>query len=139
MRRRTIVGVVSLVMALALPASAFDEVCGDIFGIARLKASGAGAAQGSALVWFDGSAQLAEISSQVTGPDTTSQTWELAQGTVDVVEHTMPGLLPGPWQTIDSTVDVQSPNSGTWEYHGTFHEGALVARFVVTGDLCVGG
>jgi hypothetical protein len=135
MRRLVQVLAVTLAFSMTLPALAAAE-CGTVFAIARLNASGSGTATGHAFVVFNGGAQTVSFESQIVGSNV-EQTWHFAEGDVAVTEHPMPVLLPGPWQIIDSAVDVDTPNSGSWHYDGFFNEDTIRATFIVTGDLCI--
>lgn len=123
-----------LAFSLTLPALAAGE-CGELFAIARLNASGSGTATGRAVVIFDGGVQTVTFTSTIVSDSDVEQTWHFAEGTVEVTEHPMPVLLAGPWQLIDSDVDVDSPE-GNWHYDGLFNENSLRATFIVTGALC---
>lgn len=135
-KRRALLLATVLVLGLAVPAAA-EPSCSELFAIARLQGSGSGTAQGTAIAFVDGTPQFVSFTSVITG-STVAQTWSFSQGSVDVVESPMPVLLSGPFQLIDSDVVVQAPNSGEWEYQGTFNENTNLASFVVTGDLCFG-
>lgn len=137
MRRLALILSLLITLSAGAPALAAEgEVCGDLAGYARLNASGAGTATGWAIVAFAGGVQLVTIDSQITGP-TVSQQWHFNEGTIDVVETPAPVPLRGPWQLVDSDVEVVGGGEGDWTYDGLFNEDTLVARFVVAGDPCI--
>jgi hypothetical protein len=131
----TLLIILGLTFGAAIPASA--ATCGDLLGFARVDASGAGDAQGTAVTFFDGGVEVVEIDSVITG-SSVEQTWHFNSGDVQVTETPNPVYLNGPLQLIDSDVVVHSPNSGDWIYEGVFNGQNLRASFVVKGELCIG-
>jgi hypothetical protein len=131
----TLLVILGLTIGAAIPASA--ATCGDLLAFARLDASGAGDAEGTAVVFFDGGVEVVEFDSVIVGA-LVEQTWQFNSGDVQVTETPNPVYLNGPLQVIDSDVVVNSPNSGDWTYEGIFNEQNLRASFVVKGELCIG-
>lgn len=129
------VGMLALVMivGLALPASA--QTCAGITALARLQATGSATATGTAIVFWNGSVELVPFDSQIVD-SVVEQTWHFDSGDVMVTETPHPVLLNGPFQIIDSDVQVDAPDSGNWAYDGLFNESTLRATFLVTGQLC---
>lgn len=135
--RKAIVAIVSALVLLAAAPAAAAPVCGDLVGLGRIQASGAGTAEGRAVVLWNGTIEVVPITSQLTSPTTGIQQWDFDDGLITVEESATLTPLFGSVSAVESDVDVVAGGSGVWSYHGTFNSSTLIARFVVHGTLCI--
>ena len=121
---------------LAVPSVASADTCSTpLRGTAFISATGSEVATGAAFVRYGGRTDIVTFDSRLSGPDTVDQTWYFDEGAVDIVE-TRNGRVRGDWERINSVVEVQAPDSGTWRYRGLFNRVRLEGVFRVTGTIC---